>query len=374
MKSLLRAFWLLLKWGIIAVLLVEVVSFAVITVSNLMIYGVLREGSKVRYDPYALFLNMEGPKPTAPQPESPRYTVWCFGGSTMRGQTDDPAATIPSLLARRLNGRAGHAVALSNWGEDSFNSLLEANYLQKLLIERGDGADLILFYDGANDSVYFSQYRDPYGHHGYRRLKGLIESYHGTFLGIFKSLNAAARASFTRELVDKFRQVVSTIEPDDPALHIFAALVEQRYDQLALQARQRGDAFLVVWQPVLWAENAPVADAVRKMEQDYLVNDERFAALNGNFRLVYETLRGRLADKPYFVDLRNALADRTMEAYQPDGVHLTDAGRDMVASRLAPLVQQLMQRNAGATTPPATPGQDAGQDAAPAPWEPAPAQ
>lgn len=346
MRTFLRSLWLLFKWGLVAAVLIELSSFVVITGSNVLIYGELREGSKVRYDPYALFLNMEGPKPTTPQPESPEYTVWCFGGSTMRGQTDDATTTIPSLLARRLNARQDQSIALHNWGEDSFNSLLETNYLQKLLIERGDTADLILFYDGANDSIYFSQYRTPYGHHGYRRLAGLIQSYHTSFLGLFKSFNAAARASFTREVFDKFRQTVSPISPDDPYFQIFIGLVEQRYDHLAREASRRGDSFLLVWQPVLWAEKSTaVAQDVRTKEKDYLVNSKQFQTLNDNFRLVYETLRTRLADKPYFVDMSNALRDRTEETYQPDGVHLTDAGRERIAAKLAPyIVDQIEQK------------------------------
>ncbi|TVM17315.1 SGNH/GDSL hydrolase family protein [Oceanidesulfovibrio indonesiensis] len=344
MRSLLRALCKLLKWGLIAVVLVELGSFAVISVSNLLIYGELREGSRVRYDPYALFLNLRGPRPTTPQPESPEYSVWCFGGSTMRGQTADDSATIPSLLSRELT-RRNHSVALHNWGEDSFNSLLETNYLQKLLIEHGDTTDLLLFYDGANDSIYFTQYRTPYGHHGYRRLSGLIESYRGSFFGIFKSFNAAVRASFTRELYDKLGQAVSPIDPDDPYLELFTALVEQRYDYLAHEASLRGDAFMVVWQPVLWAENAGAVDEnVRAMEADYLVNRRQLQTMNDNFRMVYEALRSRLADKPYFVDMGDALTNRSEQAYQPDGVHLTDVGRQMIAAQLAPrIIEQKMR-------------------------------
>ena len=44
------------------VVLVEIASFLAITLSNYWIYGQIRDGEPVRYDPYALF--MEGERPT----------------------------------------------------------------------------------------------------------------------------------------------------------------------------------------------------------------------------------------------------------------------------------------------------------------------
>lgn len=381
MLTLLRALWTLIRWVLLTVLLVELCSFAVITVSNLVIYGNLREGSRVYYDPYTLFLNLEGPKKTVPQPESPKSIIWCFGGSTMRGQTDNPAATIPSFLAKKLSADGHDGVLVRNWGEDSFNSLLEANYLQKLSIEQNETPDLIVFYDGANESVYFSQYRTPYAHHGYRRLRALIESYHRSAFGLLKPINAAVQASFTKELVDKFKQVAVPVDKDDPAFIMFANLVEQRYARLAQEAQYRGAQFAVVWQPAMWAEHGDVAPAVKALEQDHFINTERFSTMRSNFQTVYNTLRSRLGKHDFFVDFSNALVDRTEAAYQPDGVHLTDAGREMVATKLAPVALEYMSRStryrkrlqatanpAGQQAPLQSPGSD--RPDAPAPTAP----
>lgn len=383
MLTLLRALWALVRWALLAVLLVELCSFAIIAVSNLVIYGQLREGSRVYYDPYTLFLNLAGPKRTVPQPESPKAIVWCFGGSTMRGQTDDPAATIPSFLARKLNAEGHGEVLVRNWGEDSFNSLLEANYLQKLSIEQNETPDLIVFYDGANDSVYFSQYRTPYAHHGYRRLKALIESYHRSAFGLLKPINAAIQASYTKELVDKFSQVAEPIAEDDPAFIIFANLVEQRYVRLAEEAHYRGAEFVLVWQPTMWAEHGGVAPAVKALEQDHFINSKRFETMRSNFQTVYNTLRSRLSGYDFFVDFSNALVGRTGETYKPDGVHLTDAGRKMVAEKLAPVTMEYMshsrryktrqQERQKAAAQPVTPRQTPAPDQSAQPTETAPA-
>ncbi len=92
---------------------------------------------------------------------------------------------------------------------------METKYLQKLLIENHPPS-LIVFYDGANDCVYFAQHRNPYGHQGYERVRGMIEDYHRSLFGLLKPLNAAMWSSFTREIYDKMREGVIHIAPRGP--------------------------------------------------------------------------------------------------------------------------------------------------------------
>ena len=71
MKKSLRFLLTSLKWLVLAVVAVEVFCFLIVTASNYLIYGHYWEGSRVRYDPYALFLNDDGPRPTAHNPAHP---------------------------------------------------------------------------------------------------------------------------------------------------------------------------------------------------------------------------------------------------------------------------------------------------------------
>ena len=207
------------------------------------------------YDPYALYLNVEGVRPTANNPSlaDPPNILWLLGGSTMRGATDDDARTIPSYLAAILN-RDKPDSYLVNFGENSFNSLLETKYLQKLLIERKPSPTRIIFYDGANDCTYFVQYRTPGAHLGYRRVRALIESYHQSLLGLFKPLNAAWNASFSRELAEKFRGVAGPLKADSPLVQEFVDACERRYDHVNKIAACYGAEFLLFWQPLWWVE------------------------------------------------------------------------------------------------------------------------
>jgi lysophospholipase L1-like esterase len=338
----LRKFWRLLlsvlKWLVLAAVAVEVFALLLVSVSNYVIYGHLREGSRVRYDPYALFLSVDGPRPTTgnPPPGAPARTVWLLGGSTMRGSTDHDDRTIPSYLAARLNRPGRPPVRVLNFGENSYNSLMETKYLQKLLLENpGPPPDLVIFYDGANECSYFAQHRTPYAHHGYRRVRALVESYYRSLFGLLKPLNAAIYASFTKELYDKLMQTAVPIAPDSEALQELAAVTEERYEHVRRLAGCYGAGFLLAWQPTLWVETGPVAPEVQTKEKGLIVLGDRFLAVRHNFMVTYEALVRRLQDKPYFVNFRNGLGPRTEPVYQPDGVHLLDAGRQMVARDLA---------------------------------------
>lgn len=337
-----------LKWLVLTALAIEVFCFLVVTAGNYLIYGHYWEGSRVHYDPYALFLNEEGVRPTAHEPANPNAsgtrTIWLFGGSTMRSDCGSVDSTIPSYLAALLN-RPGslHPCTVVNYGENSFNSLIEAKYLQKRLIESPRPPDLIIFYDGANDCTYFAQHRTPYGHYGFRRLVAAVENYRGSFFGLLKPLNAAFYSSFTKELYDKMMQVAIPLKPENQGLKTMADLTEKRYEHVRKLAGCYGARFLLVWQPVLWVETGEVAPQVRKQEKQLAIQRERFLSVRHNFAVVYQALEEKLRDQPYFIDFRNVLCPRKQPLYQPDGVHLKAAGNDLVARELARVLEESWQ-------------------------------
>lgn len=327
------------KWLIIMLVLVEVFCFLIVIGSNYWIYGQLRDGEWVHYDPYILFQTDGYPRPTHHNPPVPQpgkvKILWLFGGSTMAGATDYDDRTIPSYLAAFLNEKEPRVPAsLTNFGEPSFNSLMETKYLQKELIENPSRPDIIIFYDGANDCAYFAQTRVPNGGHlGYSKVQGLIESYQRSFFGLLKPLNAAIYASFTKEFYEKLREGVLPIAADSPELQKFVDVAEKRYDYVHETVAKRGGKFLLIWQPTWWTETCQVAPAVRKQEQDSIMVGQHFA-LQHNFTVINQALVARLKSKPYFVDFQNILCPRTEPTYQTDGMHLEDVGREMVAQRM----------------------------------------
>jgi lysophospholipase L1-like esterase len=342
-----RSFWRRLVWGICllvaSLVLLELLCFGIITTSIYFIYGQIREGEPVRYDPYALYLLSSGIRPTVNNPPVGAGSVpliWMFGGSTTRGISDDDSQTMPSFLAKVLNQEDPKLTArVVNFGNDGYNGLLETKYLQKMLIESPTPPRVIIFYDGANDGAYFAQYRTPAAHHGYRQVRGLIESYHRSFFGLFKSFNAAWYTSYARELWDKMRQGIIPLAVDDPALGEFKAEAVKRYDYVNKIARSFGADFLLFWQPCWWVETAPVDPAVQAREQQTIIMGDRWA-LKHNFVTIYQALWERLRDKPYFIDFRNVLTQRRQEVYESDGIHLNPAGDSLLASRLGDFLKE----------------------------------
>jgi lysophospholipase L1-like esterase len=331
LKRIFRGLFTGLKWLVAVIVMVEIASFLAISLSNYWIYGQFRDGEKVRYDPYALFLEGDRPTLNNPAPGKEVLTFWLFGGSSMRGATNHDERTIPSFLAQRWNRDEPQWPAqMVNLGEDGFNSLMEVKYLQKLLIQKSPPS-LMVFYDGGNDSAYFAQQRTSDAHQGYDRVRGMIEDYHRSLFGLLKPLNAAMWSSFTREIYDKIREGVIRIDPESPALRQFVDSCEKRYDYINKLAAGFGAKFLLVWQPCWWAETEPVAPQVRKAE-DLILSKK--SALRHNFAVTYHALVERLQGKAYFVNFRNILCSRKEPVYQPDGIHLQDGGRKIVALRL----------------------------------------
>jgi hypothetical protein len=333
------------KWAFLALVVAEVLSFLIISVSNYVLYHQIREGNPALYDPYALFLIPETPRPTkhnAAPPVGPHHRViWMFGGSTLRGATDHDDRTIPSYLAGILN-QSGSPTSWTvvNFGVDSFNCLLETKFFQKELIENPQVPNLVIFYDGANDSTYFPQYRTPYGHLGYRRMRALVEGYHHSFFGLLKPLNAALYSSFTKELYDKFRLAVVPLAPDSELLRQNTTAMLQRYRHVRKVAGCYGAGFLLFWQPYLWVETGQVAPQVKRREENTFILGPRFKTLRHNFSVTYLALKDRLRQEPYFVDFQNVLCHRTQTVYQPDGVHLNDEGRLLVARAMSRVIKE----------------------------------
>jgi lysophospholipase L1-like esterase len=328
------------------VLGVEIFFFGLVTLSNYIIYGHIREGARVVYDPYALFIREDGPRPTlhnADQSAENVVTVWMFGGSTIKGATDDDAKTIPSLVAKTLNrGDKGPKYHFTNFGMSSYNSILEAKYLQKQLIENPNKPDLILFYDGANDSTYFNEFRTRYAHFGYRRMKAIIENYHYSWFGILKPVTAAINSSFTKEAIEKLMAVYDPIEATDPEFKKIVENMGSRYDYINKVALCFDAKFTLVWQPILWAEDCEIEPSVKDMEHGSLLSQDKYSTLKENLIKPYLAMEEALGDKPYFHNMRNALCERKMQTYKPDGVHLADAGREMMAGKIADIIEDEM--------------------------------
>jgi hypothetical protein len=77
--------------------------------------------------------------------------LFVFRGSTIWGSCTNDEQTVPSLLSKILHESGRRAVA-TNYGESGFCSTQEVITLLSEL-QRGNVLDLVIFYDGLNDTA-----------------------------------------------------------------------------------------------------------------------------------------------------------------------------------------------------------------------------
>jgi lysophospholipase L1-like esterase len=344
----LRISRLCLKWTVSALVLVEIACFVLITTTNLALFGSIWKGGVVRYDPYAEFLNVKGVRPTAYNPSTYEQEkekakhIWILGGSTARGDGVPYQQTMPSNLALRLNEPGKRQpVLVINFGENTFNSVMETKYLQKLLMQSSRPPDLVVFYDGVNDSIYFNEYRIPDPHYAYRRLQGPIESYRRSVFGLLKPLTAALYTSFTLETYDRLSHTVTSLDPDDPALREAGVAIQRRYAHVQRMSASYGAKLLVFWQPLLWVETDKVNPSVTEQEKELaIMKGVTFLKARRNIATTYGVLATHLREQPYFVNFQNILTSRTQPAYSRDGIHLNAEGNHLVAEAMARVLRE----------------------------------
>jgi hypothetical protein len=106
----------------------------------------------------------------------PITDIWMFGGSTLYGSGVPDWATIPSLLSTQLNKLPNHCVAITNFGTEAYNSNQELLLLLEQL-KAGRRPDVVIFYDGVNDS-YTGSYQPGVAtaHMQYAQISARVES------------------------------------------------------------------------------------------------------------------------------------------------------------------------------------------------------
>jgi len=135
-------------------------------------YAKEMEENSLRWEPYIYWrrkpyegkyinINSDGIRLTTPSQTSPDQAgrslrVFMFGGSTMWGTSARDACTIPSFLAKALQGR-GKRIEIINFGETGYVSTQEVMLLL-LQLRKGNVPDMVIFYDGVNDT--YSAYQN----------------------------------------------------------------------------------------------------------------------------------------------------------------------------------------------------------------------
>jgi lysophospholipase L1-like esterase len=100
--------------------------------------------------------------------------VWMFGDSALWGTGSTDAETIPSQLAK-IYEDAGQKICVRNYGEAAWISTQGVIQLLLQLKLPARKPDIVIFYDGTNDTLMPTEGAAPPGAHlGYRRFRRLL--------------------------------------------------------------------------------------------------------------------------------------------------------------------------------------------------------
>jgi lysophospholipase L1-like esterase len=261
----------------------------------------------------------------------PVMDIWMFGGSTLYGSGVPDWATIPSLLAKDLNGDPNRCVVITNFGTEAYNT----NQELLLLIEQlkvGRRPDAVIFYDGVNDS--YSGVFAPgiaTAHMHYAAISSRVE---GDLAGKVDFL----RHSYALLLV---RRMLLSRQKQDPAAS------ETETKSKAVQTLDNYEANLRMvqalagiyhfsvysfWQPSLAYGSKPAVPYEKELIRAD-ANSFEGSALKP-MHAAYEEAELRAAKKGNFVFLGNVL-DSEVEPLYLDEWHLGPKGNELIAQAIA---------------------------------------
>jgi lysophospholipase L1-like esterase len=247
----------------------------------------------------------------APHGDTKPIRVFTFGGSTMWGSGARDEYTIPSDLSRILS-QQGFNVEFTNNGETGWVSTQSLIWLI-LQLRQGNVPDVVMFYDGANDTHSSFQNREPGMPGNEINRKKQFQAERSMFNGKVPKIDDTSLANLA---IDRYLG----------NLEILDAL-----------AKTYGFSVLAVWQPISYVD---------KELTDY--EKGQGAALGKPlaeyFRLMYGIMRERAPKN--VLNVSDVFAGVKDEVYL-DFAHLNELGDEIVAKRIAPALAQVL-RNRGA--------------------------
>ena len=287
------------------------------------------------------------------------YTVFTFGGSTMWGFGSPDDGTIPAHLLEALKPRIDRPVRVRNFGEGAWISTQEAIALL-LELQRGNVPDLVIFYDGINDTwvsgdagTVDTHYSEPHFAKWLEQAPHFeLDSYDRPAIPESEPrLVDALLDSYTAELLRRLgvmRGVEAVIvkpfkaEPDEALSEATVVNYLEVQRMVGALASEYGFDYLFFWQPVLGVGEKPLAGIERAMA-NYLPFPE-------HWREVYAGVGEAAAELPRLHDLSDVFADER-EALYIDIFHVTPVGNRIVAERMAEVIEETLLRTGGLDAP-----------------------
>jgi len=284
--------------------------------------------------------------------------IFMFGGSALWGTGARDEFTIPSILARELAGQ-GVRSEVTNFGESGYVSTQEVIALL-LRLQSGDIPDVVLFYDGVNDT--YSAYQQHAAGLPQNEFKRVEEFNLSSDFGRLRAMtlqSAAESLATVQVLRSLFGKVGFPVGPQRPGLAKLAADRPTRGAGVA--AMYFGNLELVkalgehyhfkhrfYWQPTIFQKTTLTA-----YEQSERRKAKGFGSFFRDAYAVVRQARPAGAGDSAFRDLSLVFADARQPVFL-DWVHIGETGNETIARIMAADVVGLMKaRPAGPKPSPA---------------------
>jgi lysophospholipase L1-like esterase len=301
------------------------------------------------------------------------FRVFMFGGSTMLGTGASDDYTIPSALVRDLAQRGIGGVEIINFGQGGYVSTQEIILLLAQL-SRGNRPDLVIFYDGCNDT--FSAFQN--GEAGVTENErnrarefnvlntALPEARRQLFW--FTAQTFARRLYIVRMTIICLRKLGIPLKdfaddgggiwswerfkPGHPGL---AKSTVDTYLQnihfIAEVGRRMGFATLFYWQPTLYSK-AGVAPGEERFLHLVQIGDAEVAEplpkeTSSFFREVNRQIHSAAKRPPYQADRLEFLDDAlpAKKACYIDFMHVIGDCNEIIAQRMAPDIARIVNES-----------------------------
>lgn len=312
---------------------------------------------KVLYEPYVLWkrapyqgetvtIDEDGLRRTTHSECNPQsYTIWTFGGSTMWGAGSPDWLTIPSLVAENYE-KSGKHVCVRNYGVSAWVNTQEVIEFMLELKRVSRHPDLVVFYDGINDtySLYRSGMVDvPIGND---LIKNKLESgdpmqtgWNHPRSGTLQSLSQYFLQSKTAQTIvrlgTRLRAAPKGAQPafsqrlsSDQLRSQLDVAYLKNMELVGALSQQYGFEYAFFWQPVLLVgHKQKSAEEQATMHSTISSNGGIQEAFQGMYDLAQKE------DKPGFFDIADVLDDRQGTVYI-DFAHTSPEGNRLVAERI----------------------------------------
>lgn len=255
-------------------------------------------------------------------------TVLVFGGSTTWGTASPDWGTIPAYLVTEWRARRRSPVCVVSFAQGGHVSTQELIELVRAL-EAGVRPDLVIFYDGINDTVAAAESGRAGVHQALRQIRDRFEHNESPLGRLVKESNLG-------ELVDRLRRRLygKPRYPDDFDVERLGSAVVEHYLAHAEVVRALGRSYgfeaALFWQPVLSVGDVTRSPRERRMRE----------TMDPSLRRLYDKTWSAMQEAAphhpgvfYIADV----LDRTEDEVYTDRHHVTPLANRVIAGRIAEL-------------------------------------